>query len=88
MRKDKKRKRSIHDKLLIFVTVMAVIVWAGVAFYIESPMWSMDDLFWQVPVWLICWAWLMLFTKANDYRFCVQKLRAKKRIARKVKKVA
>lgn len=88
MKRNKRKKRSPHDKVLLFLTGLSIITWAGVAFYVESPAWSMDDLFWQVPVWLICWAWLMLFTKANDYRFYVQKLRAKKSIVRKVKKVA
>lgn len=64
--KHRRRMRKLRNRLLIGVTVMAGLTFVGTAFYVDSQYWQMSDLFWQIPVWAVCYIWMILFILSNN----------------------
>lgn len=60
-------KKKRHNIVLISITTITVLTYLATTFYIDSANWCKHDLFWQIPVWIICYTWVIIFSMANDW---------------------
>lgn len=69
----------MRNKVLKGITILACLAFVLTTFYIDSEAWCMHDLYWQIPVWLICYGWAALFVAANDVTFAFWRRERKKK---------
>lgn len=63
----KKRARlKLRNRILKGISAAAAIAYVLAAFYVDSDAWSLHDLYWQVPLWIVCYGWGILFIYANS----------------------
>lgn len=88
--KKKRSKRSWHDRLLIGITALAALTYTVTIFYVDTAEWRLSDLKWQIPTWIGCAIWLLLFAYANNGRFekTIQRKKARKAAAKEIRKAA
>lgn len=88
MRKDRKRKkRSWHDRLVIGLMILATMGFVLTVFYVDAETWSMRDLFWQIPVLAVCYAYMALFCYSNN-GLAIRKRTKKAKRTQEVRKAA
>lgn len=77
----------MRNKVLKGITLLACLGFILTTFYIDSETWCMHDLFWQIPVLAVCYAYMALFCYSNN-GLAIRKRTKKAKRTQEVRKAA